>query len=140
MLVADALRLGGAILGNHPDMLAPQLIGRLLPEIGANVNVRMLLRACDHDGVKNCALLPLYHCLHTPGGPLKVILFIYIAIYLILLVRKFHVSKKLFAISFNILHKNTSYINILYQKNIENYFFLSKTFLSKTFNFANLRD
>ncbi|XP_011338040.1 NACHT and WD repeat domain-containing protein 2 isoform X2 [Ooceraea biroi] len=71
MLVADALRLGGAILGNHPDMLAPQLIGRLLPEIGANVNVRMLLRACDHDGVKNCALLPLYHCLHTPGGPLK---------------------------------------------------------------------
>lgn len=73
MLVADALRLGGAILGNHPDMLAPQLIGRLLPEIGANVNVRMLLRACDQDGVKNCALLPLYHCLHTPGGPLKVI-------------------------------------------------------------------
>lgn len=72
MLVADALRLGGAILGNHPDMLAPQLIGRLLPEIGANVNVRMLLRACDQDGVKNCALLPLYHCLHTPGGPLKV--------------------------------------------------------------------
>ncbi|KAM0725564.1 NACHT and WD repeat domain-containing protein 2 [Formica fusca] len=71
MLVADALRLGGAILGNHPDMLAPQLIGRLLPEIGANVNVRMLLRACDQDGVKDCALLPLYHCLHTPGGPLK---------------------------------------------------------------------
>ncbi|XP_020292680.1 NACHT and WD repeat domain-containing protein 2 isoform X2 [Pseudomyrmex gracilis] len=71
MLVADALRLGGAILGNHSDMLAPQLIGRLLPEIGGNVNVRMLLRACDHDGVKHCALLPLYHCLHTPGGPLK---------------------------------------------------------------------
>ncbi|XP_033222269.1 NACHT and WD repeat domain-containing protein 2 [Belonocnema kinseyi] len=71
MLVADALRLGGAILGNHPDMLAPQLIGRLLPEIGNNVNVRMLLKACDANGVKHCALLPLYHCLHTPGGPLK---------------------------------------------------------------------
>ncbi|XP_058799223.1 NACHT and WD repeat domain-containing protein 2 isoform X2 [Phymastichus coffea] len=71
MLVADALRLGGAILGNHPDMLAPQLVGRLLPEIGNNVNVRMLLRACDADGAKDCALLPLYHCLHTPGGPLK---------------------------------------------------------------------
>lgn len=73
MLVADALRLGGAILGSHPDMLAPQLIGRLLPEIGGNVNVKMLLRACDNDGVKDCALLPVYHCLHTPGGPLKVI-------------------------------------------------------------------
>ena len=72
MLVADALRLGGAILGNHPNMLAPQLVGRLLPEIGGNVNVRMLLSACDNDGVKDCALLPLYHCLHTPGGPLKV--------------------------------------------------------------------
>ncbi|XP_043470617.1 NACHT and WD repeat domain-containing protein 2 [Leptopilina heterotoma] len=71
MLVADALRLGGAILGNHPDMLAPQLVGRLLPEIGNNVNVRMLLKACDADGVKDCSLLPLYHCLHTPGGPLK---------------------------------------------------------------------
>lgn len=72
MLVADALRLGGAILGSHPDMLAPQLIGRLLPEIGGNVNVKMLLRACDNDGVKDCALLAAYHCLHTPGGPLKV--------------------------------------------------------------------
>ncbi|XP_015602008.1 NACHT and WD repeat domain-containing protein 2 isoform X2 [Cephus cinctus] len=71
MLVADALRLGGAILGNHPDMLAPQLVGRLLPEIGCNINVRMLLKACDNDGAKDCALLPLYHCLHTPGGPLK---------------------------------------------------------------------
>ncbi|XP_015115878.1 NACHT and WD repeat domain-containing protein 2 [Diachasma alloeum] len=71
MLVADALRLGGAILGNHPNMLAPQLVGRLLPEIGGNYNIMMLLRACDKDGTKDCALMPLYHCLHTPGGPLK---------------------------------------------------------------------
>lgn len=92
MLVADALRLGGAILAVYPDMLAPQLVGRvgnalrgptiesfihyeliqLLPEIGNNPNVQMLLRACDLNGPKNCALLPLNHCLHTPGGPLKV--------------------------------------------------------------------
>ncbi|CAB0044685.1 unnamed protein product [Trichogramma brassicae] len=71
MLVADALRLGGAILATHPDMLAPQLVGRLLPEIGSNNNVRMLLQACDEDGAKDCALMPVYHCLHTPGGPLK---------------------------------------------------------------------
>lgn len=29
MLVADALRLGGAILAAYPNMLAPQLIGRV---------------------------------------------------------------------------------------------------------------
>lgn len=71
LLVADALRLGGAILGAHPSMLAPQLVGRLLPEIGGNPNVNMLLSACDTHGPNHCALLPLYHCLHTPGGPLK---------------------------------------------------------------------
>ncbi|KAH8361900.1 hypothetical protein KR200_007131 [Drosophila serrata] len=71
MLVADALRLGGAILAIYPNMLAPQLIGRLLPEIGGNPNIKMLLRACDHSGPKDCALIPVNHCLHTPGGPLK---------------------------------------------------------------------
>lgn len=71
MLVADALRLGGAILAIYPNMLAPQLIGRLLPEIGGNPNIKMLLQACDKSGPKDCALIPLNHCLHTPGGPLK---------------------------------------------------------------------
>ncbi|XP_014255655.1 NACHT and WD repeat domain-containing protein 2 isoform X2 [Cimex lectularius] len=71
MLVADALRLGGAILSIYPDMLAPQLVGRLLPEIGTNPNIKMLLNACDEEGTEHCALMPLYHCLHTPGGPLK---------------------------------------------------------------------
>ncbi|XP_052126754.1 NACHT and WD repeat domain-containing protein 2, partial [Frankliniella occidentalis] len=70
-LVADALRLGGAILSVYPNMLAPQLVGRLLPEIGVNPNVKMLLQDCDKKGPAHCALLPLYHCLHTPGGPLK---------------------------------------------------------------------
>lgn len=72
MLVADALRLGGAILGIYPNMLAAQLIGRLLPEIGGNPNIKMLLEACDKSGPKDSALIPLNHCLHTPGGPLKV--------------------------------------------------------------------
>lgn len=70
-LVADALRLGGAILTVYPDMLASQLIGRLLPEIGGNPSIKMLLEACDRSGPKDSALIPLYHCLHTPGGPLK---------------------------------------------------------------------
>jgi NACHT domain- and WD repeat-containing protein len=72
LLVADALRLGGAILTVYPNMLAPQLIGRLLPEIGGNPNIKMLLEACDRSGPRHSALIPLNHCLHTPGGPLKV--------------------------------------------------------------------
>lgn len=72
--MADALRLGGAVLGPYPNMLAPQLIGRLLPEVAPNPNVKMLLNDCDFKGPNQCALLPLYHCLHTPGGPLKVAL------------------------------------------------------------------
>ncbi|XP_064214500.1 NACHT and WD repeat domain-containing protein 2 isoform X2 [Tribolium castaneum] len=71
MLVADALRLGGAVLGQYPNMLAPQLIGRLLPEVGPNPNIKMLLNDCDVKGPMHCSLLPVYHCLHTPGGPLK---------------------------------------------------------------------
>ncbi|KAG7296838.1 hypothetical protein JYU34_019694 [Plutella xylostella] len=71
MLVADGLRLGGAILGTYPDMLAPQLIGRLLPEASQNAGVSSLLRQCVDRGKAHCALLPAHHCLHTPGGPLK---------------------------------------------------------------------
>ncbi|KAK8403257.1 hypothetical protein O3P69_000406 [Scylla paramamosain] len=71
MLVADALRLGGAILSQYPDMLAPQLIGRLLPEMDANPHVKSLLGQCDAEGIEHCGLVPSYHCSHTPGGPLK---------------------------------------------------------------------
>lgn len=73
MLVADALRLGGAILMNHPQMLGPQLVGRLLPEMGSYPNVKKLLAQCDCEGLKHCALIPASHCFHTPGGPLKVL-------------------------------------------------------------------
>lgn len=70
--MADALRLGGAVLAVYPNVLAPQLVGRLLPEITTNPNIKMLLKACDIQGSNYCALIPVYHCLHTPGGPLKV--------------------------------------------------------------------
>ena len=71
MLVADSLRLGGAILGQYPDMLAPQLVGRLLSEMDNNKNISGLLRQCDEEGLLQNALVPTYHCMHTPGGPLK---------------------------------------------------------------------
>ena len=56
-------------------MLAPQLVGRLLsevlPEQTNNDNVRELLKQCDAEGPVHNALVPTYHCMHTPGGPLK---------------------------------------------------------------------
>ena len=70
-LVADSLRLGGAILAQYPDMLAPQLVGRLLSEMDNNDNICNLLRQCDEEGLIQNALVPTYHCMHTPGGPLK---------------------------------------------------------------------
>ncbi|XP_065565326.1 NACHT and WD repeat domain-containing protein 2-like isoform X3 [Artemia franciscana] len=70
-LVADALRLGGAILSHYPDMLAPQLLSRLLPESMGHNLVKALLKQCDLEGPQDCALIPVAHCLHTPGGPLK---------------------------------------------------------------------
>ena len=39
-LVADSLRLGGAILKFYPGMLSAQLVGRLLPEIDKSDNIR----------------------------------------------------------------------------------------------------
>lgn len=71
LLVADAMRLGGAIVSEYPDMLAPQLLARLLPEMNHNKHVRSLLHQCDTLSPQHCALLPTYHSLHTPGGPLK---------------------------------------------------------------------
>ena len=32
---------------------------------------RNLLRQCDEEGLVQNALVPTYHCMHTPGGPLK---------------------------------------------------------------------
>ena len=55
----------------YPGMLSAQLVGRLLPEIEHSDNIRNLLQQCDTEGIKQNALVPTYHCMHTPGGPLK---------------------------------------------------------------------
>ena len=52
-------------------MLAAQLTGRLLSVLDDNVNIQNLLRQCDEEGPIQNALVPTYHCMHTPGGPLK---------------------------------------------------------------------
>ena len=55
----------------YPGMLSAQLVGRLLPEIEHSDNIRNLLQQCDTEGIKQNALVPTYHSMHTPGGPLK---------------------------------------------------------------------
>ena len=66
-LVADSIRLGGAILKYYPEMLAAQLNGRLLPERQTSRNIRSLLQQCDEEGIHQNALVPTFHCMHTPG-------------------------------------------------------------------------
>ncbi|KAF8794516.1 NACHT and WD repeat domain-containing protein 2 [Argiope bruennichi] len=70
-IVADGMRLGGVILAQHPDMLASQIIGRLLPVKDIYPRVKGLIEQCDKLGTQHCALIPSFHILHTPGGPLK---------------------------------------------------------------------
>ena len=35
------------------------------------LSMPMFSRQCDEEGIKQNALVPTYHCMHTPGGPLK---------------------------------------------------------------------
>ena len=67
-LVADSIRLGGAILKFYPEMLAAQLNGRLLPERRSCPNIRSLLQQCDDQGLEHNGLVPTFHCMHTPGN------------------------------------------------------------------------
>ena len=57
--------------GQYPEMIAPQLTGRLLAVLDRNSNIQKLIKQCDEEGPKHNALVPTYHCMHTPGGPLK---------------------------------------------------------------------
>lgn len=70
-IVADGMRLGGVVLAQHPDMLATQITGRLLPVKDIYPRVRGLIEQCDQQGIQHCALVSAFHILHTPGGPLK---------------------------------------------------------------------
>ena len=42
-----------------------------MPERQNCYNIKRLLDQCDEEGVNHNALVPSFHCMHTPGGPLK---------------------------------------------------------------------
>src|SRR6218665_386233 len=70
-LLSDPLRLSASVLRRNPDMLGPQIVGRLLPYYYGEKMIRDLIRDCDDVGLKVNALIPCHHCMHTPGGPLQ---------------------------------------------------------------------
>lgn len=70
-LLSDTLRLSASVLRRNPDMLGPQIVGRLLPYYDGEKMIRDLIRDCDDVGLKVNALIPCHHCMHTPGGPLQ---------------------------------------------------------------------
>ena len=64
-------RLSASILAHYPDMLGPQIVGRLLPLYSTHPKIQSLIKQCDEKGVNFCSLVPTHHCYHTPGGPLQ---------------------------------------------------------------------
>ena len=70
-ILTDTLSLSASVLSKHPHMVGPQIIGRLLPYYNVYQKIGQLIQQCDSDGTEVNALVPIYHCLHTPGGPLQ---------------------------------------------------------------------
>ena len=70
-LLADALRLSASVLGRYPEMVGPQIVGRLLPYYSSHEKIQLLIHQCDTDGLEVNSLSPSFHCMHTPGGPLQ---------------------------------------------------------------------
>lgn len=70
-ILADTIRLSASVLSRHPDMLAAQIVGRLLPYYSSYDRIRDLLIQCDSEGARVNALIPCHPYLHTPGGPLE---------------------------------------------------------------------
>ena len=52
-------------------MLGAQITSRLLPEQESNHLIYDLILQCDTMSSSINSLVPVYHCLHTPGGSLK---------------------------------------------------------------------
>lgn len=86
-ILNSTIRLSCSSIHSDTQMLAPQLIGRLLPlikdkrSVNRTININQtydkqsdckyliqLLDQCDKDGSLDCALLPTDHCLQSPDG------------------------------------------------------------------------
>ena len=66
-LVADALRMSESALAVEPDILGPEITGRLLPHFDTYSNVRQLISQCDLAAQKHCPLVPMWQSFTSPG-------------------------------------------------------------------------
>ena len=70
-IISDALRLCNTTLSLHAEMVVPCVLASLLPYYQKNAKIRELLIACDTEGIKINALIPMNYSIQTPGGPLQ---------------------------------------------------------------------
>ena len=70
-LVRDTVRLASTAVVKYPFVIASQISGRLLPYYRNNGAIKAFINQCDDIGLGLNSLVPMHHCMHTPGGPLQ---------------------------------------------------------------------
>lgn len=70
MLMA-ALRVAGYSLKQIPNTLAAEILGRLKPSMDQYDLVSSLVKQCQKEGLKHCALLPSFACFDAPSESLQ---------------------------------------------------------------------
>ncbi|XP_012941866.1 NACHT and WD repeat domain-containing protein 2 [Aplysia californica] len=73
-LVEEALRVSEAVIERDLNSLPAEISGHLLPYYTTHPNIRSLIRQCDHDGIRHCAIVPNFPYLQVPGSSLQFIL------------------------------------------------------------------
>ena len=70
-LVEEALRVCEHTVEKDINMLPTEISGHLLPYYETHANIRSLIRQCDTDGLRHCAVVPNFPYLHVPGSSLQ---------------------------------------------------------------------
>ncbi|CAH1773349.1 unnamed protein product [Owenia fusiformis] len=70
-LLEDAMRGAQPIIESNIDNMAIEISGRLMTYYATHSNIRDLIRQCDKDGLKRCALIPNFPYHQIPGSPLQ---------------------------------------------------------------------
>lgn len=69
--VEEALRVSRPAIEKDMRNLPSEITGRLLPYYATHPNIRSLIRQCDTDGLRECAVVPNFPYQHVPGSSLQ---------------------------------------------------------------------